>query len=187
MSTSTNAPYPDAALIEKIANDLFNGTSEQTHPSPVNKTALSEINTQQPGFGSGTHGVPASIAGDGISPSAVNQTNAVDLKNPQTSFQDPNIPTTQIPASVAGTGISPETARYIGAQPIGAFYQDTSDNKKPQYETPDLPWGNISPFQQDLENALKDVHSHIPTSQLPISHAQPASQFYFSLILALYR
>lgn len=180
MSTSTNAPYPDAALIEKIANDLFNGTSEQTHPSPVNKTALSEINTQQPGFGSGTHGVPASIAGDGISPSAVNQTNAVDLKNPQTSFQDPNIPTTQIPASVAGTGISPETARYIGAQPIGAFYQDTSDNKKPQYETPDLPWGNISPFQQDLENALKDVHSHIPTSQLPISHAQPASQFYFS-------
>ncbi|WP_447642690.1 MULTISPECIES: family 2A encapsulin nanocompartment cargo protein cysteine desulfurase [Chitinophagaceae] len=177
MSTSTNAHYPDAALIEKIANDLFNGTSEPSDTSPVNKTSLSEINTQQPGLGSGSHGVPASVAGDGISPSAVNQTNAVDLKNPQTSFQDPNIPSTQIPASVAGVGISPETTRHIRT-----FYKETtnSENQHTPEQSSILEWENISPFQQDLEDALKDVNSYVPTLQFPISHTQSASQFYFS-------
>lgn len=191
MSTN-NSNIPDVALIEKIANDLFSGNSfdPYSNNNSVAQPSHSEISHQQTGLG-GTV-VPASVTGDGISPSAINQKNAVDLKNPQTSFQDPHVSSTQIPASVAGVGVSPETASHLGKFNVGdpqvsltePFQSFGTNNSVYQSGTPNqsqyFGWEEVSPFQQDLDNALRQVQSYIPESQIPISHTPTASQFYFS-------
>ncbi|PZP49975.1 MAG: cysteine desulfurase [Pseudopedobacter saltans] len=185
---STNNNIPDVALIEKIANDLFSGNSWE---QPVTQQPThSELNKQQLGLGGSPGGVPASVTGEGISPSAINQKNAVDLSNPQTSFQDPHVTSTQIPASVAGVGVSPETASHLGKFNLGdsqaSLFNHQNSNQPSAYQA-GIPnqsqyfgWEEISPFQQDLDNALRQVQSYVPESQIPISHTPSLSQFYFS-------
>jgi cysteine desulfurase / selenocysteine lyase len=64
--------------------------------------------------GSSAIGVPGSVAGSGISPSAGHQGNGVDLKDPQTSLPDPHFAGTgHVPPAVAGSGRSPS---YIDPQ-----------------------------------------------------------------------
>jgi len=59
--------------------------------------------------------VPSSVAGSGISPSAINQGNSVDIDDPQTSLPDPHFASNgHVPSSVAGSGISPSAASYKG-------------------------------------------------------------------------
>jgi len=53
-------------------------------------------------------GIPSSVAGSGVSPSAHHQGNSVDLKDPQTSLPDPHFAGKGlVPSSVAGSGRSP--------------------------------------------------------------------------------
>jgi cysteine desulfurase/selenocysteine lyase len=55
-----------------------------------------------------------SVAGAGISPSAHEQRNGVNLENPQTALDDPHFPSdSKVPASVAGSGASP-SVKYMG-------------------------------------------------------------------------
>ena len=93
---------PDEDLIQDLANQFFK-------TPPVPQPTHSAIGT-----------IPASVAGSGISPSAVNQGNAVDLNDPQTSLPDPHFAGTgHVPSSVAGSGASPSAASYKGPQHNG--------------------------------------------------------------------
>lgn len=100
----------------------------------------------------------ASPASGGISPSAVNQRNAVDLSNPQTSFHDPHVgvPTAstagfgQVPQSVAGSGISPSV----------------------------LP-GQSNAFGDDLSRILSEIPVFRNETQVPLNAGSAGSQYYF--------
>jgi cysteine desulfurase/selenocysteine lyase len=92
---------PDENFLQELANQFFSAplvSQEFVPPAPQDGAALS---------------VPGSVAGSGISPSAVkpsavNQGNSVDLADPQTSLPDPHFAGTgHVPGSVAGSGISP--------------------------------------------------------------------------------
>jgi len=79
--------FPDEGFIQQLANQFFaSGAVPQ----------------------GATQGIPPAVAGSGISPSAINQGNSVDLKDPQTSLPDPHFAGSGIvPSSVAGSGRSP--------------------------------------------------------------------------------
>lgn len=88
--------FPDEGLIQQLANRLFASGS-------VPQGAVESI--------------PASLAGSGVSPSAINQGNSVDLKDPQTSLPDPHFAGAGIvPSSVAGSGRSPSAGGPSGGQ-----------------------------------------------------------------------
>jgi cysteine desulfurase/selenocysteine lyase len=104
MSTNINAEdQPDLNELEKLANQFFKalpGQSIQPDSSSIRdqfserkelpqsyEPRLTDRFSQQGNF---DH-QPGSASGAGISPSAINQNNAVDLRNPQTGFADPNL------------------------------------------------------------------------------------------------
>ncbi len=90
---------PSEELIAELANQFF-----QSPPVPTPTTASG-------GF--------APSSGSGISPSAVNQGNSVDLNDPQTSLPDPHFAGAGVvPSSVAGVGASPSAASYKGPQRV---------------------------------------------------------------------
>ena len=95
MSTTSSdfegVTLPDAAFLQELANQFFQAP-------PVPQGAASSI--------------PSSVAGSGVSPSAVNQGNSVDINDPQTSLPDPHFAGSgHVPGSHAGSGKSP-TAPY---------------------------------------------------------------------------
>ena len=67
----------------------------------------------------------------GVTPSAVNQHNGVNLDNPQTSHRDPHFANGQIPQSVAGSGVSPSA-------------QNRENIYKPNGSNPPLPDSNYA-------------------------------------------
>ena len=214
---SINNNTPDTALLEKIANDLFqgvgNGYNTDSSSAPIAGHVIHpDVAKQQPGLGGGENGVPASVAGSGISPSAINQKNAVDLKNPQTSLQDPNVPNGNIPASVSGSGISPSA--YTSSNPFNlqdpqsSFpdpFQQGGVGRTPSSEgNPSLAaskgssfgtyntssplqnsysgYNEVPPFQEELNQALQNFNSYIPSRQLPLDHSGyfgQNPQYYF--------
>ena len=119
---------PDEDLLQELANQFFKAP-------PVPQATHSAIGT-----------VPASVAGSGISPSAVNQGNAVDLNDPQTSLPDPHFAGTgHVPSSVAGSGASPSAASYKGPQHNGRGPAGTSGNAGPANANARPSNGNIHP------------------------------------------
>jgi cysteine desulfurase/selenocysteine lyase len=87
----------DENIISELVNQLFKAP-------PVPLPAETSIGA-----------VPQSVAGSGVSPSAINQGNSVDLKDPQTSLPDPHFAGKGlVPSSVAGSGASPSAASYKG-------------------------------------------------------------------------
>ncbi|MBN9379280.1 MAG: cysteine desulfurase [Chitinophagaceae bacterium] len=92
---------PDERWLQELANKFF------TSP-PVPMGAV--------------EGIPASVAGSGISPSAVHQGNSVDLEDPMTSLPDPHFAGAgHVPASVAGSGRSPSADQMAGSVGSEAF------------------------------------------------------------------
>ena len=84
-----NEHLPDESALQELANQFFAAP-------PVPQGAAG--------------GIPSSVAGSGISPSAHHQGNSVDLKDPQTSLPDPHFAGKGlVPSSVAGSGRSPST------------------------------------------------------------------------------
>ena len=103
------AGLPDENFLQELANQFFQAP-------PVPQGAAGPI--------------PSSVAGSGISPSAVNQGNSVDLADPQTSLPDPHFAGTgHVPASVAGSGRTPASAllqRTTGAENNFYFINEKS-------------------------------------------------------------
>ena len=104
---------PDESFLQDLANQFFKAPliSQEFVPSAAPQGAALSV--------------PGSVAGSGISPSAVkpsaiNQGNSVDLADPQTSLPDPHFAGTgHVPASVAGSGVSPSYTGP-GARAAGA-------------------------------------------------------------------
>lgn len=89
--------FPEESLLQELANQFF---KSPPIPSPTQ---------------SGAGAVPSSVAGSGISPSAINQGNGVNIDDPQTSLPDPHFAGQgHVPSSVAGSGISPSAGSYKG-------------------------------------------------------------------------
>lgn len=134
MSTNINpAELPDVKALEKLANEFFAavpgvfsnyGVSNQPlMQSPVNQDPLlsqgNVTNMNQPQTSlhdphfPDTSPIPKSVAGSGISPSAMDKGSAFKISNPQTSLPDPHFASQGIvPMSVAGSGISPSVAEH---------------------------------------------------------------------------
>lgn len=177
MSTSTNTYIPDATELERLANELFS-----SFPGGGTKAASSSYNhapvfVLQSGPGVGEN-VPVSVAGSGVSPSALNQRNEVDLKNPITSLQDPNITVTDgiIPQSVAGSGISPSVLSANNYMDILGAQEEIHTDPNDIYSF------NLDiPFQKELDEVLKFVYSNIPSGQLPVTpDFANRHQYYFA-------
>jgi cysteine desulfurase/selenocysteine lyase len=108
--TSRNTPVPGFGTSPSATQY---GVNQLDLTNPVADTARHGASqSDYPGL---LHASP-SVAGSGISPSAVHQGNAVNMNDPQTSFHDPILdvplagPTTgidHVPHSLAGSGISP--------------------------------------------------------------------------------
>jgi cysteine desulfurase/selenocysteine lyase len=119
---------PDAVALEKLANQYFHALPgdaptdifPQPHFFPA--TGLQNEMLQPPRITendktgkpspsealAGSGHVPMSVAGSGISPSAINQSNSFNISDPQTSLPDPHFAGEgKIPKSVAGSGVSP--------------------------------------------------------------------------------
>jgi cysteine desulfurase/selenocysteine lyase len=92
--------------------ELFDVSGRSGLPGLPDESALQELANQffaAPPVPQGSAGgIPPSVAGSGISPSAHHQGNSVDLKDPQTSLPDPHFAGKGlVPSSVAGSGRSP--------------------------------------------------------------------------------
>ncbi|OQP46288.1 hypothetical protein A4H97_31285 [Niastella yeongjuensis] len=131
---------PDVKMLEQLANRFFKTL-------PNDQSAIPTYRLEPPAPANGA--VLQSVAGSGISPSALEQGNSFDLKDPQTSLPDPHFVAGQIPKSVAGSGISPAI-----------------ENKS----------NTVPSFEEELQQILKQISVIIPGSQLPDFSAP---SFYF--------
>ncbi|WP_295718986.1 family 2A encapsulin nanocompartment cargo protein cysteine desulfurase [Mucilaginibacter sp.] len=211
MSTNIN---PDNLLnlqeLEQLANQFFksgpgglvNQVPVQQAPEPfllpgnIGDEGLfsppQQVNTP-------IHSIPSStIGGGGISPSAINQNNAVNLKDPQTSFADPNLSD----RSNSSAPVSGSTPTAFGEQlPLQPGFSYDSYLVKTDL-IPDLPLKqnfpveqlSIAPeglfqlsYQQDqafdieLKKILSNINTSGPSNALPFTGAPAATEipFYF--------
>jgi len=167
---------PDESELEKIANQLFKsrphgsqntsefseGLHQQYDYNDVLKQSdgASDLGKISPNFlDQNDHGlgkIPSSVAGSGISPSAINHPSDFSIDNPQTSLPDPHFYNGQIPKSVAGSGKSLSSQNDGVKNEAGNF---TSHSK--------LPFESEQPFENELKEVLNQINSSFPTSQLP--------------------
>jgi cysteine desulfurase/selenocysteine lyase len=123
MNTNNDQPFfPDEKIMQELANRLFKDNMAYSsltaagHYVPVDESPTDPRNTSSSGsmpvgipqqhFAS--IGIPASAAGAGISPGAMNSINEIDLRNRNEVLIDKqNADTNKLPKSVAGSGISP--------------------------------------------------------------------------------
>jgi len=161
MSTNNGLPngWPGEADIEKLANGYFKSLPGQ-EIKPVPDVDFGDLPLQDAGgngYPGGTHpanfniddpqtslpdphfsgaGIPASVAGSGISPSAGARGSGIQPQQPQSSIPMVPVPGSgNIPASVAGSGMSPNAIQHPGAFNI----QD------PQTSLPDPHFRGINP------------------------------------------
>ncbi len=148
MSTNINPGLPDVAELEKLANQFF---AAQPGSAPVQTQAV------QPGAGVQSQ----------VSPSAIEQGNAINMDNPQTSLPDPHfIGSGNLPQSVAGSGISPSALQQQAVS-------DPGFNGIPFAQTE---WS----FEAELRRALSALH-HLPGSQAGYTaiYQSGAPSYYF--------
>ncbi len=179
---------PDTDAIEKLVNEYFKAlpggfpnhdVSQQQAKTPdydalLNKGNIFNGKSPQANLPDshfpGNSGMPQSVAGSGISPSAHEHGNGVNMSNPQTSLPDPHFKNNGgVPSSVAGSGISPSAIEH----------GKTLNPGNPQSSLPDLHYPNgggipksvagsgISPSAHEQGNA---VNMSNPQTSLPDSH-----------------
>ena len=166
---------PDLKMLEQLANQFFK-TLPDDHaaiPSfrlhqPLDSNAVKPVSQN----GVSPAGIiPKSVAGSGISPSAVEQGNVVNINNPQTSLPDPHFVHGQIPKSVAGSGISP-SAKNVHTYTEQAH--GNSDNTQSAFD-----YESLLPFDSELQGVIKNIKSNIPGPQLPGVSGFSESSYYF--------
>jgi cysteine desulfurase/selenocysteine lyase len=116
-----------------------------------------------------------SVAGSGISPSAANQNNAVNLSNPQTSFQDPNRAVFQ--GGAAHNTALPDYTTYspsLGGSGVSPSVIPGGSNVTEQF-----PYGNGFGYEVDLSNVLSSYSSFKSIPQIPSVQGLVGAQYYF--------
>lgn len=186
MSTIINTNgLPDTEALEKLANELFSAFPGQT----IN-TDISSIHTYTPQISD--NAVPKSVAGSGISPSAVDQDTQFNISDPQTSLPDPHFAGNGVvPKSLAGSGVSPSAYKNGPEQNVG--YKSYLDQlNRPEKTSPfqktevpaswsDLPFASLQFNDPSLKEVLSSISTYMPSQQLPFAgNTQfPESSFYF--------
>nr|WP_067058530.1 family 2A encapsulin nanocompartment cargo protein cysteine desulfurase [Mucilaginibacter sp. L294] len=146
MSTNINdhSNLPDIQELERLANEFFKNSDGFSSP-PENA-----FDAQ-----------PKSVGGSGISPSAIEQGNAVDLQNPQTGFADANLDPSRSSSGLDGAyagKLSPEAPKNLQQLP----YQDEQ------------------PYELELREVLKHLSGINIGAQIPFGAAPiEKPSFYF--------
>jgi cysteine desulfurase/selenocysteine lyase len=208
MSTNINNDnLPSPQELEALANQLFKaGPGGFLSELPAQKGAdifsiipdIGLFNTNAPVNAPAQQAPPSTIGGGGISPSAVNQGNAVNLQDPQTSFADPNLsnqspslsPATgysqlafggQLPVQLTGdyesylkkTDLIPDVSlkQNFGVEQLSAAPQDLFQ----------LPYQQDQHFDTELKKVLEQISTSAPGSSSVFNGAPatPAIPFYF--------
>jgi len=149
MSTNINqGNLPDIAELERLANQFFKPAPNQDISLPANNP----YDATKP---------PVSVAGSGISPSAIHQGNAVNLQDPQTSFHDPDLVASVQPAK-----------------------QEPGQSFLPFELFPDslfhLPFQQEQPFEKQLQQVLNGIINTSNTPQIPLTGfgTDPAAYYF---------
>lgn len=168
MSTNTENPL-DIRELEKLANQFFKslpnapaGQPENFSPSEPGLAGFS--NSEGLPFNLFSHNPqPPSLSGVGASPSAINQGNVIDLKEPQTSFEDPALTT----AKPTGNSSLPLYSNDTGALKVTDFHQ--------------LPYQDEQTFEKQLQEVLNSIGNTPYTPQVPFLSEQRLSEpsYYF--------
>ena len=149
MSTNIDpGNLPDIEELQRLANQFFKAAPNedislpQTNPYDVTKP-------------------PVSVAGSGVSPSAVHHGNAVDLQDPQTGFNDPGLTASIQPAGQhVGTSFLP--FEFI---PENLLH---------------LPFQQEQPFETQLQEVLNSIATPQYFPQIPLNGAgTDAAAYYF--------
>jgi cysteine desulfurase/selenocysteine lyase len=156
---------PDVRELERLANQYFKATPGDPSVESAQRFAQanpvdeSQVNNFSP-------------ADAGASNTQINHPESFDIKDPQTSLPDPHFYNGEIPKSVAGSGRSPSLQN-----PGGNVSTEPAGNKSPHR----LPFQSEQPFEQELNQVLRQINSFMATPQLPVSHfpGMHPTSFYF--------
>jgi len=101
--------------LQNLLNDYFKalpGEEPNIQRSSITENENFQKGKSEENFASSPH-IPSSVAGSGISPSAINHGKTFNINQPQTSLPDPHFAGEgKIPSSVAGSGISPSATDH---------------------------------------------------------------------------
>jgi cysteine desulfurase / selenocysteine lyase len=196
---STNIDHtrlPDIAELEKLANQFFksndelpgiNGISSQANNWGIEHHEDIPIKT----FGGSEGIVSPSAAGLGISPSATQHSNALDLRESINSPQHQSNDGGRIPVSIAGSGASPSAVQHGNniniKEPQTGFPDNNIGHKKENTFSPFDVLKEYFPFTTDqdhvpdLQTALSGIHPETIVSQLPDLGLGETTDYYFLL------
>jgi len=163
--------------LEKLANQFFKAAPWEApvnpaaspapytdyHPSIEQLDAVPGANGLPMNL-SGGHPQSSPVSGVGASPSAITQGNVIDLKDPQTSFDDPALNTAAKPSSKENlTGFSLSGTELLG------------DNFK------QLPYQQEQSFEKDLQAVLNQITAFPHVPQIPVKPDSqiPEPSYYF--------
>jgi cysteine desulfurase/selenocysteine lyase len=162
---------PDEKSIRELANQFFQSP-------PVPSSTQSTVGA-----------IPSSVAGSGVSPSAIHQGNAVDLKDPQTSLPDPHFAGTgHVPSSLAGSGAAPSA---VFSPQAGYYFIDQSSpflrvrQSEPAHGGLTAPPFDVNQIRRDFPILHQHVNGHpliwldnAATTQKPRAVIDRISQYY---------
>ena len=181
---STNIDHnelPDIALLEKLANQFFTGTTTQGIPDSGVSSRQETIQPDHHSLASQV-AVPSSAAGLGISPSVAQHGNAIDLRDTGTvAPQQYKHDSGNVPVSVAGSGASPSVVQHGNniniKDPQTGFPDKNLEGKSiaspgtgaPQGITGKeyLPFEADQSYLLDLQAVLSSIQLYTPATQLP--------------------
>jgi len=149
MSTNINpGNLPDLQELERLANQFFKAAPNEDISLP----ATNPYEASKP---------PVSVAGSGVSPSAIHQGNAVNLQNPQTSFEDPGLKASVQPAAPQPT----QSFLPFEVSPDSLFH---------------LPFEEQQPFEKQLTEVLNNILAPSYFPQIPVNGpGTDAAAYYF--------
>jgi cysteine desulfurase/selenocysteine lyase len=210
MSTNINPDnLPNLQELEQLANQFFKaGPGGIVNQSPVQQAPevfplpsnIPDAGVFKPEYANApTSSIPSStIGGGGVSPSAINQGNAINLKDPQTSFADPNLsahsnssaPTQHSPVNAFGGQLPSQPgigydSYLVKTDLIPDVVLKQSFPVEQLSLVPEnllhLPYQQDQAFEVELNKILSNINTSGPSSALPFTGAPVATEipFYF--------
>jgi cysteine desulfurase / selenocysteine lyase len=186
MSTNINEDsLPNLLELEKLANQFFKTAPGGADPviqiEPLRELSPTrDYASEIPGADGlpialfGNNPQPPSLSGVGASPSAINQGNVINLKDPQTSFDDPALQGSKtsnndisLPA-FSGSGLSPNNLNQLPYLQDNSFEQelrDTLNKISTTTHAPQLPFGSVPHGSELSYYFLKSVPSQFSAAR----------------------
>lgn len=214
MSTNTNKEnLPDVGELEKLANRFFKSVPGESlgqlkeqqvktelpqADNLLEKGAVPDESLLQVSPQANTYEYtksPKSVTGSGISPSAINQGNAVNLHKPQTAFEDPDFKASNAP--LEGSGAPPFGLGFPiqpPEPPLNYLHHSDIPLHSVQETFPlidqftlapanlfQLPYQQEQPFEADLRSLFTHINPVHNSPQIPFDSVSTFGEngFYF--------